>query len=588
MLKSYPFLLCSLILFSGCNNNTDSDFNSDTKSQHQDTINWQPFEAGVFDRAKDANKLVFLEIGANWCHWCHVMDEKTYSDPEVQDYLEQNFILTREDQDSRPDLYATYRRWGWPAIIVFNAKAEELLRLKGYQEKGEFLTELKSVVENPEPLPEDQINDQDLTYNANAAAILQSFKQRIDHEKGAYPWNHKLLDLEGVLLALNHYRDNDSLKKWLDITIENSYNLVDPVWSGVYQYSAKESWDHQHYEKLLKIQARYIEAYSRYGVLTGNKKAILTAEEIVGYCDRFLGNETPLYYNSQNADLIEGKHSESYYKLNEKKRLEKGVPSVDQRIYLKENAALAKSLLYLWAATDKQLYLDRAAKMVDYILDNFEFEGLYCREKGQTDIISFEDNRQLLELLMLFAQLDESDLFLQESEELAKVMYEKFFTPSGMISAIGDIAIKPAVVPKDNLKAVLTYNYLGQITEKDQYKEIALSIYEKLNKKALQKSVANLPLLYDAVRQLDEEAYHAVLIVEKGTSTKSRAFFKVILNDPSDYIVFEQAEIGNMSSEQEIMYSGVSSGTLFMCTSSFCSSPIKTPKELLLFLNTSN
>lgn len=119
----------------------------------EDTLQWQPFDAGVFETAKKTKKLVFLEIGANWCHWCHVMDDSTYSDKKVQAYLNENFILCREDQDERPDLYAAYKKWGWPAIVVFDENAETLLLLKGFQEKSKFLSILKRLWKIQLPSP---------------------------------------------------------------------------------------------------------------------------------------------------------------------------------------------------------------------------------------------------------------------------------------------------------------------------------------------------------------------------------------------------------------------------------------------------
>ena len=44
---------------------------------------WQDWSPQVFAQARAENKLVLLDMAAVWCHWCHVMDEKTYADPAV-------------------------------------------------------------------------------------------------------------------------------------------------------------------------------------------------------------------------------------------------------------------------------------------------------------------------------------------------------------------------------------------------------------------------------------------------------------------------------------------------------------------------
>src|SRR4051812_13176966 len=77
-------------------------------------INWQPWTDQVFERAKEEHKFVILDLEAVWCHWCHVMDEKTYSNPTVANLLDAKYIALRVDQDSRPDLSNKYEDFGWP------------------------------------------------------------------------------------------------------------------------------------------------------------------------------------------------------------------------------------------------------------------------------------------------------------------------------------------------------------------------------------------------------------------------------------------------------------------------------------------
>src|SRR5258707_11791103 len=75
-------------------------------------IDWQPWSDQVFERAKAEKKLVLLDLVAVWCHWCHVMDEITYRDPEVARLLGERYIAVRVDQDSRPDISNRYEDYG--------------------------------------------------------------------------------------------------------------------------------------------------------------------------------------------------------------------------------------------------------------------------------------------------------------------------------------------------------------------------------------------------------------------------------------------------------------------------------------------
>jgi thiol:disulfide interchange protein len=91
-------------------------------------IDWQPWSDKVFAQAAAEHKFVLLDLGAGWCHWCHVMDQLTYSDPEVIKLLREKYIAVRVDQDARPDLANRYEDYGWPATIVFNADRGEIVK----------------------------------------------------------------------------------------------------------------------------------------------------------------------------------------------------------------------------------------------------------------------------------------------------------------------------------------------------------------------------------------------------------------------------------------------------------------------------
>jgi len=77
-------------------------------------INWLPWGMDAFAKAQAENKPVLLSISAAWCHWCHVMDETTYPDPDVADFINQEFVAIQTDSDHRPDINARYNVGGWP------------------------------------------------------------------------------------------------------------------------------------------------------------------------------------------------------------------------------------------------------------------------------------------------------------------------------------------------------------------------------------------------------------------------------------------------------------------------------------------
>src|SRR5277367_632405 len=90
-------------------------------AMHQ-PIQWHEFGEEAFAAARSANKPMLLDIGAVWCHWCHVMDRESYDDPEVAAIVNENYVAVKVDRDERPDIDIRYQlavssltgQGGWP------------------------------------------------------------------------------------------------------------------------------------------------------------------------------------------------------------------------------------------------------------------------------------------------------------------------------------------------------------------------------------------------------------------------------------------------------------------------------------------
>jgi len=90
-------------------------------AMHQ-PIRWHEWGEEAFEEAKRENKPILLDIGAVWCHWCHVMDRESYDDPEVAQLVNERFVAIKVDRDERPDIDSRYQvavqaisgQGGWP------------------------------------------------------------------------------------------------------------------------------------------------------------------------------------------------------------------------------------------------------------------------------------------------------------------------------------------------------------------------------------------------------------------------------------------------------------------------------------------
>ena len=87
-------------------------------------IEWRPWGAAAFAAARDGRRPVLLSISAIWCHWCHVMDETTYSDPAVIAFINDHYMPVRVDNDRRPDINRRFNMGGWPTTAFLTGDGE--------------------------------------------------------------------------------------------------------------------------------------------------------------------------------------------------------------------------------------------------------------------------------------------------------------------------------------------------------------------------------------------------------------------------------------------------------------------------------
>ena len=106
-------------------NNLDKA-NSPYLKQHKDNpINWQEWKKEVIEHAKKEKKILFVSVGYSTCHWCHVMALESFSDRNIADYLNENFVSIKVDKEQRPDinnylmnfLMSITGQGGWPLNV---------------------------------------------------------------------------------------------------------------------------------------------------------------------------------------------------------------------------------------------------------------------------------------------------------------------------------------------------------------------------------------------------------------------------------------------------------------------------------------
>jgi len=309
-------------------------------------IHWQPWSDDVFARAKREHRFVLLDLEAVWCHWCHVMDEMTYSDDRVIALMNQRYLAVRVDQDSRPDLSNRYEDYGWPATIVFAADGSEIVKRSGYIPPMPMASMLQAIIDDPSPGPS-VVKEAAPVFSRDAALtpklraqLEKTHRDLFDAKHGGWGFSHKYLDPPSVQYALALARRGDAAAATMARqTIDGERNLLDPAWGGVYQYSTGGVWNEPHFEKIMWTQAGNLRVASLAYALWHDPRDLAMAQAIRRFLMTFLRSPDGAFYTSQNADLIDGRHAGEYFALNDAQRRAKGIPRVDKNIYAREKTA---------------------------------------------------------------------------------------------------------------------------------------------------------------------------------------------------------------------------------------------------------
>lgn len=357
-------------------------------------IEWRAWSDDPFALAQVEGRLVLLDLGAGWCHWCHVMEETTYRDPEVVALIRDHCVAVKVDQAARPDLARRYEDYGWPATILFRADGVELAKRRGYLPPAAMRAMLRAFVADPTPGPSIEAEPElepapDAVLSADQrAALHERWRAAWDSERRGWGTVHKYLDAAHVEYGLACGEDGDleasgRAREVLDLA---AAKLIDPVWGGLYQYSHGGDWDHPHYERIMAFQADGMRAYALAYRLGGNAAHLRAASDIRRFLDRFLSALDGAFYASMDADLVPGEHAAEYFRLDDAGRLARGVPRVDTRTFAREAGWAASAFVGLFEATGDASALERAVRAARWALDACAIDGGGFRhERGDTE-----------------------------------------------------------------------------------------------------------------------------------------------------------------------------------------------------------
>jgi len=447
-------------------------------------ITWRPWSSDVFGRAKRENKFVLLDLEAVWCHWCHVMDETTYRNPQVIALMRSKYIAVRVDQDSRPDLSNRYEHYGWPATVVFAADGSEFVKRQGYIEPKEMISMLKAIIADPSPGPsvrpdvEVKFGETSLLPDGLRKELKDRYLAQYDKEHGAWGFDQKFLEWNSAEYAMARTRIGDKQSEHMARqSLDAQLKLMDPVWGGVYQYSVGGDWRKPHFEKIMAMQAGNLRIYSLASEEWHDPAYLKASHDISRYLKSFLTCPDDAFYTSQDADLIDGQHSAAYFKLDDAARRKQGVPRVDQHIYARENGWAIEALAVLYAATADDQYKDQAVHGANWILANRAAEnGGFGHDAQDVAGPYLADTLAMGRAFLALYGATGDRQWLARAESSAKFIAANYAsTQAGYVTAKTptDRSYTPRRERDENMFVARFGNLLARYTGNDDYRKMA-------------------------------------------------------------------------------------------------------------------
>ena len=302
-------------------------------------VDWYAWGEEAFEQARREDKPIFLSIGYSTCHWCHVMEDESFSNPDVALVLNELFVSIKIDREERPDVDDHYMSaviamtgsGGWPMSVFLTHDLRpffggtyfppddrygrpgftSLLRQLGgiWKNDREKITsaseELDRHLRQESPASSAGEDRPELTGEILDFAVRQ-FENRFDPIRGGFGSAPKFPPHLALEFLLRHDARNDdpSARRMLTATLDAMANggIHDQVGGGFHRYSTDAVWLVPHFEKMLYDNALLARVYLWASQVTSRKDFETVGRRTLDYVLREMTSPEGGFYSAQDAD----------------------------------------------------------------------------------------------------------------------------------------------------------------------------------------------------------------------------------------------------------------------------------------------
>jgi uncharacterized protein len=306
-------------------------------AMHQ-PIQWHEWGEEAFAVAQRENKPVLLDIGAVWCHWCHVMDRESYDNPEIAQLVNERFVAVKVDRDERPDIDSRYQvavssisgQGGWPLTAFLTPHGKPFYGgtyfppddhygrpgfrrvltaiSDAYREKNDEVTEQARLVEAAISRSESHAGA-GFTFSPQVIDdIAQAALKMFDATNGGFGNAPKFPHPGALDLLIDQYvrSKDEKIRDVFTTTLEKMAHggVYDQLAGGFHRYSVDERWVVPHFEKMCYDNSELLKNYVHAYQATGSEFFADVAKDIIRWMDEWLSDrERGGFYASQDADI---------------------------------------------------------------------------------------------------------------------------------------------------------------------------------------------------------------------------------------------------------------------------------------------